>query len=393
MKDYKIKNNELQVMITLCFILGVRVLGMFLIFPILSTYGIYLEHSNQFLIGCTIGVYGLAQACFQIPLGVLSDKIGRKPVIFLGLILFLLGSLISISTGSIWSLIAGRILQGCGAISSTCMALLSDVISDKNRIQSMLLIGFTYGIAFSLSIVVSPIIVYLFGFHILLTIVIYLSIISIIIAYFGILNCNISTNSYNFYKFKNNFFMIVKDLDLWKFNISIFFLHILLTLNLIVFPVQLNTFHYSIEYHWKIYLITIFFSFFIVYLLLFFVRLIKKINIMLFISSIILFLTAIIFLNFLQNVNVFLLGIQLFFIGFNMLEALLPSLISKKSCIRYKGTIMGIYSSSQFLGTAIGGIIGGWIFNIFDILGVFLFGGIISILLLIVTFSMKNIDC
>ena len=143
-------------------VFSLRMLGMFMVLPVLTTYGMALNGASEALIGIAIGIYGLAQAVFQIPFGLVSDRIGRKPLIVGGLLIFALGSVIAAATDSIWGVILGRALQGSGAIAAAVMALLSDLTREQNRTKAMAFIGVSFGITFAIAMVLGPIITHAF---------------------------------------------------------------------------------------------------------------------------------------------------------------------------------------------------------------------------------------
>jgi MFS family permease len=147
----------------LALVLAFRMLGMFMVLPVLATYGMDLAGASPALIGLAIGAYGLTQAVLQIPFGIISDRIGRRPVIYLGLIVFALGSVLAAQSTSIWGVIAGRVLQGAGAISAAVMALLSDLTREQHRTKAMAMIGMTIGVSFAVAMVVGPILTSAFG--------------------------------------------------------------------------------------------------------------------------------------------------------------------------------------------------------------------------------------
>ncbi|CAL4043730.1 MFS transporter [Buchnera aphidicola] len=384
------KKKELQAVIGLCIVLSLRVLGVFMILPVLSTYGLFLEHGNKFLVGLAIGVYGITQLLFQIPFGFFSDKIGRKSVILFGLILFSLGSLVSAITHSIWGLIVGRALQGSGAISATCMAFVSDLVEELHLTKVMALIGITYGLTFALSIIVGPMIISIFNFNALFWITCFLSFLAILITYFFIPNIRILSNDFNIHSFKDSIISIINNHDLMKLYFGIFILHILLMFNFILLPIQLEFLKFTLENYWKLYLIIMFISFLFV-MVFFLSSIIKSWTIpILLISNILLILSELICYHFISSFYIFLFGIQIFFIAFNILESLIPSLVGKKSSFKYKGTAMGTYSTAQFLGISFGGILGGWIFSVFNVLGLLICGLIISILWFLVSCRIKN---
>ena len=140
----RMSGSETRAASGLALVFAFRMLGMFMVLPVLATYGMDLAGATPALIGLAIGAYGLTQAIFQIPFGIISDRIGRRPVIYLGLIVFALGSVLAANADSIWGVIAGRILQGAGAISAAVMALLSDLTREQHRTKAMAMIGMTH---------------------------------------------------------------------------------------------------------------------------------------------------------------------------------------------------------------------------------------------------------
>ncbi|MXP67581.1 MFS transporter [Pantoea sp. Aalb] len=390
MNDNKMTPVERRATWGLGIIFSLRMLGMFMVLPVLTTYGMTLHDASEVLIGLAIGIYGLTQALFQIPFGLLSDYIGRKPIIISGLILFIIGSVIAANTTSIWGIILGRALQGSGAITAAVIALLSDLTREQNRIKAMSFIGISFGITFAIAMIIGPIITHIFDLHVLFWITAVLAGFSIIITLVIVPNAKNHILNRESNMVKGSILNILTNLKLLKINISIFYLHILLMSCFVVLPSQFTKVGFSTAEHWKLYLITMLISFIIVMPLIIYAevkRCIKRV----FISCIILILIAESILwhasNYFWSIVV---GIQLFFIAFNFIEAILPSLISKESPIGYKGTAIALYSTSQFLGVAIGGSIGGWIYEIYNAKNVFLFGILITLSWLFISFSIKE---
>ncbi|MCW5196370.1 MFS transporter [Buchnera aphidicola (Pemphigus obesinymphae)] len=384
------KRKELQAVVGLCLVLNLRIFGVFMVLPVISTYGLLLEHGNKFLVGVAIGIYGLTQSFFQIPFGFFSDKIGRKSVILFGLILFFLGSCIAGMTYSIWGLIIGRALQGSGAISATCMAYISDFVEDVQYTKVMSLIGITYGLTFALSIIIGPMIISFLNFQALFWITVFLAFVAILITYFFIPNIVVSSSNFNYFSFKKGIYSILQKYDLMRLYFGIFILHVLLMFIFILLPLQLVFFKFSLDEHWKLYLVIIFISFIFVTGIFLCTEMKLKIMSIFLISNIFIILSEVICYSFIFSCYIFLLGIEIFFIAFNVLESLIPSLVGKKSCSHYRGTAMGTYSTAQFLGIACGGILGGWILSMFDILGLLISGLFFSILWFLVSVGIKN---
>lgn len=157
MNDNKMTPRELRATWGLGSVFSLRMLGMFMVLPILTSYGLELKGATEFLLGLAIGIYGLSQAIFQIPFGFLSDRFGRKPIIVFGLLIFIAGSILAALSDSIWGIIIGRALQGAGAISAAVMALLSDLTREQNRTKAMAFIGISFGLTFAIALVLGPI--------------------------------------------------------------------------------------------------------------------------------------------------------------------------------------------------------------------------------------------
>lgn len=365
---------ELQVTLSFCVIFSLRILGMFMILPVLSKYGMTLDGGNKILIGLSIGIYGISQVFFQIPFGILSDKFSRKKIIILGLFLFFIGNVVAASFHSIWGLIIGRFLQGSGAISGVCMAFLSDVIKEKNRVKSIAVIGASFPVSFLISIITGPIVIQYCDFFSLFWISSILSIFCIMIVFFAlpeserlILNKNVNYS----YKIVLNF---IFDRAFFRFYLGIFFLHFLLMINFMILPNELELSGFSLNNHWKVYLSTVLISFFVLF---FFILNCKSKFILKNIIEIcifFLFVSSFIFLKSHNNLLFLVIALQVFFISFNFLEVFLPSELSKNiSNNYYKGRIMSIYSVSQFLGIFFGGTISGYLSSYLNIYQIFLF--------------------
>lgn len=375
--DYKVFNAcSKQAIVGIFLIFSLRIFGMFMIVPVLSTHGIFLKDSNIFLIGLSIGIYGIFQALFQIPYGWLSDKFERKLVIILGLLFFLLGNIIAWSSDSIWGIIIGRGFQGSGAISSVCMALLSDLVPSHNRIKVMGLLGISFGISFFLAIILSPIIVNLFGFYYLFVVNACLAFFCILIVIFFIPTISINKNiTIDVESEVRSFFKILKNKYLFRINLSIFLIHFFLMCNFISTPIEFKKVFLNFEdISWILYLLILLISFLCVFLLIIFLKdTIFYSFIAITISICMFILSYIIFLFSYHKYLLLVIGLQIFFIAFTFLETILPALVGKISPVNYKGTAMAIYSTSQFLGSAIGGVLGGVLVENLDFFEISLF--------------------
>jgi len=390
MNDNKMTPVELRATWGLGTVFSLRMLGMFMVLPVLTTYGMALQGASETLIGLAIGIYGLAQAIFQIPFGLLSDRIGRKPLIVGGLLLFVLGSIIAACTDSIWGIILGRALQGSGAIAAAVMALLSDLTREQNRTKAMAFIGISFGVTFAIAMVVGPVVTHALGLHALFWMIAILASLGIVITLLVVPSASHHVLNRESGMVKGSFRKVLANPRLVKLNIGIFCLHVLLMSSFIVLPGQFEQAGFPAPEHWKVYLSTMLIAFagvvpFIIYAEV--KRRMKRVFIgcvsMLVIAEIVLWGAE-------GHFWTLVVGVQLFFFAFNLMEAILPSLISKESPAGYKGTAMGIYSTSQFLGVAIGGSVGGWVFGHFDAQTVFLVGAIVAVAWLFISMTMQE---
>ncbi|PPI86337.1 MFS transporter [Candidatus Pantoea edessiphila] len=386
----KLNPTELRASLGLSMIFALRMLGMFMVLPVLTTYGMLLQNANKTLIGIAIGIYGFTQAIFQIPFGLISDRVGRKPLIIFGLSLLILGSLISANSCSIWGLIIGRALQGSGAVSAVIMALLSDLIREQNLSKVTAYVGINFGITFAIAIIISPIVVHEFGLHFLFWIITFFSLFCIYIIMFIVPKETNHVTNREIGIIKNSFFKILYNNKLMQLNISIFFLHTLLTCNLIVLPHQFETAGFPISMHWKIYLITMLIAFTFVIPCIVYTEIKRSIKRTFLIGVLIIIISEIVLQIAFNNFWILFIGIQLFLFAFSLMEAIIPSLVSKESPLGYKGTAMGFYSTCQFFGVACGSSIGGWILGNYNIQTVLLFCILISIFWLLISLNMKE---
>lgn len=390
MNDNKMTPVELRATWGLGTVFSLRMLGMFMVLPVLTTYGMALQGASEALIGLAIGIYGLMQAIFQIPFGLLSDRIGRKPLIVGGLLVFVLGSVVAAATESIWGIVLGRALQGSGAIAAAVMALLSDLTREQNRTKAMAFIGISFGITFAIAMVVGPIVTHALGLHALFWMIALLASLGIVITLLVVPSAPHHVLNRESGMVKGSIRLVLANPKLLKLNIGILCLHILLMSSFVALPGQFEQAGFPAAEHWKVYLITMLIAFagvipFIIY------AEVKRRMKRVFISCVSLILIAEIVLWGAGNhFWTLVLGVQLFFFAFNLMEAILPSLVSKESPAGYKGTAMGIYSTSQFLGVAIGGSLGGWVFGHFDAQTVFLVGAIVAVIWLLVSTTMQE---
>ncbi len=383
--------HEVQSVAALALIFAFRMLGLFMILPVFSISAVHLAGATPELIGLGLGIYGLTQALCQIPLGMLSDRIGRKLVIAGGLVLFLLGSVLAACASSIIGIIVGRAVQGAGAVGSVVLALLSDVTKIENRTRAMAVIGASIGFAFMLSMIVGPIIYEFFALSGLFWATALMALIGLWILYIGVKIPNkavfqpVTQGSTHFFK------RVMLQPELWRLNLGIFIQHAVLTASFIVIPKLLSDqLHLPVTQYWKFYLPVFTVALIGAFPLIF---LSEKRR---FVRGAVLSCVAIMGLSqmllaYFELLSVWVITVlSVFFIAFTLLEAFLPSLVSKIAPIKSKGAAMGIYSTAQFLGIFLGGSLGGVVFFYFGLHGVFGFNAILVILWLLVAIPMKS---
>lgn len=377
----KITIQELRSILTLSAISALRMTGIFMILPILTIYAMSLKGSNEYLIGVSIGIYGIMQVIFQLPFGLLSDKIGRKPVIIFGLIMSALGTEIAALANGIWDLIFGRALQGTGAIGSVLIALLLDSVREQYKTQAMATLGISFGLTFAISMVLGPFIASKFGLHGLFQTITLITILSIMLVVFMIPSVlHSKKNNSNLKNIFQEIKLIITHASLLKLNSSIFCLHTVLILNFIVWPSIIVKLGYESNTHYQIYAIIVLFSILIAIPCIFLSKKKKYKKKILNVSINILFLSELIMFIMSSNCWFFLLGMQLFFVAFNLIESILPSLINKESPEEYKGATISIYSMGQFFGVGLGGVLGGYLFNVHGTWLVFSFALVIALI-------------
>lgn len=387
----KMTETELKGSLSLAGVLFLRMLGLFLILPVFSLYARNLPEATPMLVGLAFGIYGLTQASLQIPFGMLSDKLGRKPVIFAGLLIFIVGSLIASSADSIWTMMLGRAIQGAGAISAALMALAADLTRDQQRTKAMALIGISIGIAFLLAFVAGPVLDAMIGVSGIFLFSAALAMLAMVVLYLVVPDPQHSSFHSNAEISLAMLGSAIKNHNLVKLDIGIFMLHTVLMANFIVVPLALQDLAgLASSHHWQVYLPVLIVS---VILMAPAIILGERFN-----KSAIFFKGAILMLMLSQigyyfwhdSIMALTVVLLVFFTGFNYLEASLPSLISRLATNNTKGTALGVYASSQFMGTFTGGLIGGIIHEQFGLPAVFIFGSIMALVWFMVTLLPTN---
>ena len=374
---------------SLASIYALRMLGLFLIMPVLSLFAEQLEGSTPALIGLSIGIYGISQSILQIPFGLMSDRFGRKKIIISGLIIFLIGSVVAALSTTIYGVLLGRAIQGSGAIAAPIMALVADLTQEVHRTKAMALIGLSIGVSFGVAITAGPIIGGLIGVHGIFWLIAGLSFIAIFVVRFLVPDPKKSKKHRDAELVPNQFFNILKNTELLRLNYGIFVLHAMLTASFVVLPLLMRDAGLAPAEHWKVYLPVFVVSMAAIIPFVIVAEKKRKMKADVIGAIATLVLADLGLMQFSSSLIGIIGFLWLFFTGFNLLEATLPSLVSKTAPGDLRGTAMGVYSTSQFLGAGLGGGIGGWCYGQMGASGVFLFCAIAAFTWFLLSLSMK----
>lgn len=355
-----LSEQERRAGIALASIYGFRMFGLFLILPVFALFAEDLEGATPYLTGLAVGIYGLTQAMFQIPFGWLSDRVGRKPVIAAGLLIFAVGSLLAGLADSIIGIIVGRALQGAGAIAAALMALAADLSREEHRTKMMALIGASIGLSFALSMVMAPSLDALIGVSGMFLMTGGLAFVGIAVLFLFVPTPRLSTFHRDAEMDSRSLSSVIRNPDLLRLDLGIFALHFTLMSAFLVVPLMLRDVGGMDKAdHWQVYLPTFVVSLIVMLPLLIFAERRRQVK-PVFVSAIVVLALGLAGLSRAGNAFTLVVSLMMFFTAFNLLEASLPSLISKTASASHKGTAMGVYASSQFLGTFLGGIAGGY---------------------------------
>jgi MFS family permease len=383
--------TEIKASASLASVFALRMLGLFLILPVFSVHAATLPGGdNTTLVGLALGIYGLTQSFGQLPFGMVSDKYGRKRIIVIGLILFALGSFIAAAADDIYWVIAGRAIQGAGAISAAVTALIADSTRDEHRTKAMAMVGASIGLTFAGSLILAPLLYDAIGMAGMFILIGGLSLTAIAVVLYVVPDVPLVPVA------RVPFGNVLKDRELMRLNYGVFALHAIQMAMFVVVPsILIDAVGLSLADHWKVYLPVVLASFLLMLPPVFVGEKRGKMK-NVFVAAIL--LLAIVQLGFwlvtaqaeasAATFVVLLLG---FFVAFNILEASQPSLVSRLAPTAARGTALGVYNTLQAAGLFCGGALGGWLVQHVGSSSVFVLGGLLAVAWLIIAINMKNL--
>jgi len=382
---------EIRASLSLASLFALRMLGLFLILPVFAVYAPELRGGdNHALVGLALGAYGLTQSILHIPFGMASDRYGRKRVIVFGLVLFALGSFVAAFAGDIYIVILGRCIQGAGAISAAVMALAADLTREQHRTKTMAMIGASIGLVFALSLMVAPVLYRWVGMSGIFVLTGVLALAAIFVATRVVPpepseNLDLSRRVQ-----PATLGDVLRNSGLLRLNFGIFALHSMQMAIFVVVPLVLvHDGGLPIAEHWKVYLAVVGGSFILMLPPIFWAERRGKVK-SVFLAAIMVMVAvqaaSLLWLKSLAGISMILLG---FFVAFNILEAMLPSLISRIAPASARGTAIGVYNTTQALGLFVGGAVGGALMQHYGVASVFVFGLALAALWLVIAAPMR----
>ena len=356
-------------------IFALRMLGLFLILPVFAVYARHLPGGESaFAVGLTLGIYGLTQGILQIPFGAASDRWGRKPVIAAGLLIFAAGSILAALGSDIWTVMAGRALQGMGAVSAAVTAMISDSVRDRVLTKAMAIVGSSIGLTFAFSLVASPVLAHYIGVSGLFWLTAVLSLAAVWVTYRVVPDAPLvrkeagTGSDWKATVFNPDLLRSVNYIS----HLSVI-LHMAMMAVFVVIPVEMSRLGLPVSEHWQVYLPAVILSFGVLMPSISRAERAGKMK-TLFLAAVL--LLACVFAGFAAaDDSLAAIGVLLFafFCGFNILEATLPSFVSRTADASAKGLALGVYNTTQSIGLFVGGALGGWLSQTFGRTGVYAF--------------------
>jgi len=353
----RMSSDEKRAGVSLAAVFALRMLGLFLILPVFAIYAKELPSGNDVaLVGIALGAYGLTQACLQIAYGAASDRFGRKPVIVFGLVVFVVGSFVAAFAGDIYIVIAGRVLQGAGAISAAVTALAADLTREQHLTKVMAMIGSSIGLVFAISMVGAPLLFVSIGMPGIFA----LTGILALLAIFVVIRVVPAAPAVPRQPTWQSFVEVLSHRQLLRLNFGVFALHLMLTAMWVLLPAELiSTGGLPVAEHWKVYLPALLLSFVIMVPAIIVAERFARMKLIFNAAIVLLLLVQFGFGLFSAGLYGLAFWLTLFFVAFNILEATQPSLISRIAPPHAKGAALGVYNTTQALGLFLGGVFGG----------------------------------
>ncbi len=374
--------SELRSTLALAGIFGLRMLGLFLLLPVFSIHAKDLPGGDQaFLIGLALGMFNIVQACFHIPLGRLSDQIGRKKVVLWGLSLFVAGALICATKDDLLWIAIGRGVMGAGAISAAVSAWVADLTREQVRSKAMALVGASISLSFAISLVVASPLYRMISLSGMFVVLAFLGLIAMLVAYFVL-----PSNKPEVKAKQETLKVVFLRPELMRLNLGVFVLNATQVAMFLVVPRLLEQAGFPLSSHWQIYLSVVLLSFVFMVPLLIYGEKKQRLRQVLLIAIIFLLIAEIIFTQ-ASSVTLIAVALLVYFVGFNLLEALQPSLVTRYAK-ESKGTALGVYNTTQSIGLFSGALLGGYLMDSHGNLSVFVAGAAMLVGWLIIAWSM-----
>ncbi len=381
---------EVRAALALAIVYVLRMLGLFMVMPVLAVAAMDYPDYSPLLVGLAVGGYGLTQAALQIPMGMMSDRWGRKPVILLGLTVFAIGSFIAAQADTMAWLIVGRILQGAGAIAGAIMALATDVSRESQRAKVLAIIGIAIGFSFYLAVLLGPMIAESWGVAGIFAITGMLAVACMPLIVWVVPTGTLLSSGDTLPQ-KGQVRRLIASSQLWRLNVSVMLLHMMITLLFVQLPVTLLHFDMTLDSHWTLYLPVLGAS--VVGLIIMMGAARGKTPKSLLLISVLMMAVAFGMMSAQDHAWwVVVVAIILFFTGFNYLEANFPALVSSIAPAGEKGTAMGIYASFQFFGAFLGGVLSGVVTDIWTPETAYLVGAVAAVLWLLVVSGINEVS-
>lgn len=359
----------IKTVMPLSLIVALRFLGLFIVLPVLSAYALTLEGASVFIVGIVIGSYALTQAIFQIPFGMLSDKIGRKKTLLFGLLIFIVGSVIAALSTDIYTLMIGRFLQGAGAIGSVVTAMISDLVKEEVRAHAMAIMGGTIALSFAVAMIVGPLVGGIYGVDKLFWITAVLTMFAILVLFTAVPEAPKIVHHYT--EAESKMKEVFKDKSLVIMYVTFLFHTSIMTMAFLIIPIVMTQsveeggFAWDKTELWKVYIPAMIFGLMAMGPAAIFGEKKDK-GKEIFLLSIVLIAIGFLLMGFATAALPFIVGVVLFFIGFNMFEPLLQSFVSKFAKVHQKGAAIGAANSFAYFGAFMGGMLGGWVLHAYS---------------------------